>query len=209
MIRFSCPHCGREYLLADALAHLSLICKGCGQRLTVPDPEPEPPPAPPPPPPPPKSHPTPEPESILREGEAPAEPQLPARREPRPPAKHIPAPESVDEPFISPETLAQLDHTAKPPPEAGTETKPAGNRKALARVADAAVVLALLVIGALLGEVVARKPTGEILSNAGSAPKFPPTDLLLWLGCVAFFGLAYAWLGTRGWTVGGWLRRRA
>lgn len=113
----------------------------------------------------------------------------------------------MDEPFISPETLAQLNEPAQPP-TAGTEAKPAGNRKTLARVADAAVFLVLLVVGALLGEMVARKPTGEILSGAGSAPKFPPTDLLLWLGCVAFFGLLYAWLGTRGWTVGGWLRRK-
>src|SRR5581483_10467077 len=49
VIRFSCPQCGRAYVLADALAHLPLVCKGCGQRLAVPDPQPEPEPPPPPP----------------------------------------------------------------------------------------------------------------------------------------------------------------
>lgn len=203
MIRFSCPHCGRQYLLADALAHLPLICKGCGQRLTVPDPEPEPP-APLPPP---KAPSVPQP--VLREGGAPAEPQAAPPPEPHPPEQGVPAPKNADEPLISPEALAHLDEPAKLfPPGAETGSTSARNRNVLARVADAAVVLVLLVAGALLGEMVARKPTGEILSGAGSSPKFPPTDLMVWLGCVAFFGLVYAWLGTRGWTVGGWLRRQ-
>src|SRR6185437_11887497 len=42
MIRFNCATCGREYVLADALRHLPLLCKQCGHRLVVPDPQPEP-----------------------------------------------------------------------------------------------------------------------------------------------------------------------
>ena len=50
--------------------------------------------------------------------------------------------------------------------------------------------------------------TGTVLSEAGSATKFPPTDLLLWGGPPVMFGLIYLLLGARNRTVGEWLRRR-
>src|SRR5262245_7804100 len=46
VIRFHCPKCEREYLLSNALIGVPLLCKGCGDRLTVPaisEPLPEPP----------------------------------------------------------------------------------------------------------------------------------------------------------------------
>ena len=46
MIRFSCQHCDHPYLLPDALAHVPLLCKGCGQRLAVPAPGTDNPPPP-------------------------------------------------------------------------------------------------------------------------------------------------------------------
>lgn len=46
VIRFHCPNCDRPYVLPDALAHLPLVCKGCGQRLIVPDPSADPEPEP-------------------------------------------------------------------------------------------------------------------------------------------------------------------
>jgi hypothetical protein len=205
VIRFSCPHCNRAYVLADALAHLPLVCKGCGQRLAVPDPTPEPD-APPPP--------------------------VPVAVPPPPPpvavAPPVPPPAPGDD-FLSSAALAELDigkdeakllrepppellgpvkaaAPVRPPPPAAT---PPRSRKLIPNVADAAAVLVLLVAGVLVGEVVVKKSTRDILTEAGSAPKFPPVDLLLWLGCAGFFVLVYTWLGTRGWTVGGWLKRRA
>jgi hypothetical protein len=71
------------------------------------------------------------------------------------------------------------------------------------------VGLVLAAGGAFLGEFATRKSTAAILREAGSAPKFPPTDLLLWLGCVATPVLAYVLFARRGRSVGGWLRRRA
>jgi hypothetical protein len=119
-------------------------------------------------------------------------------------------PDEVVELFLSPDALTKLD----PQPELNRQPVPTAARSARARkimawVVDGVLALGVLVAGALVGELVAKKPTREILSGAASAPTFPPTDLLLWLGCVAVFGLAYVWLGTRDWTAGGWLRRRA
>jgi hypothetical protein len=79
----------------------------------------------------------------------------------------------------------------------------------LGLLVDAVVVLTLAGGGALFGEIVTRRATAAILEDAGSAPKFPPVDLLVWLACVAFPLLVYTLLGNRGKTIGGWLRRRA
>lgn len=195
MIRFCCPHCQREYVLPDALARLPLLCKGCGQRLDVPDPQPEPEPPSPGPEPPPK---------------------------PAPPIfqKPIPVPPPVP---IEPEELLSSDALAKlglppeklAPPAAmpladsePDEDRADRSRRFFAGLADGVVVLILLAMGALVGEMVVRKPSGTILRESGTAPRFPPVDLLIWLGCTAFFALIYVWLGTRGWTLGAWLRRR-
>ena len=205
MIRFSCPHCGREYALADFMARLPLLCKGCGQHLDVPEPTPEPPPVPKL-----ETHATPVPPAGGLP--SPGSPQVASSGSPR---RETPA--ANDDGFLSQETLARLD--VKPPAELpAPPPKPAppplipaprpAPRKLVAIAADAAVVLVLLGLGVLLGEFAARKPTAEILENA-SGPRFPPTDVLVWLGGPVLLLLIYAWLGSRGWTLGGWLKRRS
>ena len=74
--------------------------------------------------------------------------------------------------------------------------------------ADVAVVFILLVAGVLLGELVSQKSTREVIDGM-SGPKFPSTELLLWLAGPVVLLLGYALLGSRGKSVGGWLRRRA
>lgn len=216
MIRFSCTSCQREYFLADAMAHLPLLCKGCGHRLEVPNPTPE--------------------AIEVREEPKPAFDRSIAGALKSTPVhltsdekynvreEHVStAADSEVDLFLSPEVRKKLSVPIEgsaaapvpaplpaiqklPPTPLEVETKQP--RKTLGLVVDVAIALLVLVVGAIAGETVAGKPTGEILSGAGSAPKFPPTDLLLWLGSVVVFGLIYAWLGTRGWTVGGWLKRR-
>jgi hypothetical protein len=199
VIRFRCPNCQREYVLPDALARLPLLCKGCGQRLDVPDPQPEPEPPPP-------------------------EPEPPKPAPPVPPPilqKPVPVPHEVPaeaEDLLSADSLAKLGlPQEKPAPPAtamlagetdAVEARANRSRRFLAGLADGVVVLILLALGALAGEMVVRKPSGTILRESATAPRFPPIDLLLWLGCAAFFALIYVWLGTRGWTLGAWLRRR-
>lgn len=203
MIRFTCSNCGREYHLPDALAHLPLLCKGCGHRLAVPDPTPEPEPEPftePPP-----SHPLHTPAGtvdLFPEADTPRKPGSP---------KEIPDPQD------------SVDLFPQPAPEGGAEppapVKRTGNvvavsplptkrGRALSLVADVTVGLLLAVLGMFLGEFATRKSTLDVLREAGSAPKFPPVDLLLWLGCVATPVLAYVLFANRGKSVGAWLRRR-
>jgi hypothetical protein len=83
-----------------------------------------------------------------------------------------------------------------------------GGRRAVALVVDAAVFLILVAGGVFAAEVLLGKSSAEVLRGSAAAPKFPPTDLLIWLAGPVLAGLIYLWLGTRGWTVGGWLRRR-
>jgi hypothetical protein len=251
VIRFSCQHCHREYLLPDAMAHLPLLCKQCGQRLSVPDPQPEPKPEPPPPAPrpaPPVSPPAP-PAAV-----APAAPRGDARP-PAPVAEDVgpPTPPPADDhgrpaevpslngdEFLSRDTLDRLDvpaevtpppgqawgapvlHKPTPaappaktrgagaphPPKAAPAAPPvAASRRVLAVVVDVVVAIVLLGLGVLVGEFATRKSTAEILDGV-SGPRFPSVDLLVWLGGPALLLLIYVWLGTRGWTVGGWLKRR-
>jgi hypothetical protein len=199
VIRFCCPSCQREYVLPDALARLPLLCKGCGQRLDVPDPQPEPEPPPPEP-----------------EAPKPAPPvPLPLFQKPAPVPPEVPA-EAED--LLSADSLAKLGlPSEKSAPPATTmplavsepdEDRADRSRRFFAGLADGVVVLILLAVGALVGEMVVRKPSGTILRESATSPRFPPIDLLLWLGCAAFFALIYIWLGTRGWTLGAWLRRR-
>jgi hypothetical protein len=99
----------------------------------------------------------------------------------------------------------------KPAPQPAAE-EPAAEEKAEATllpfVADAVVFVLLVVGGLFLGELAVRKPTGEILSEAGSAAKFPPIDLLIWAAPAACFALVYILLGKRDRTLGAWIRRR-
>lgn len=99
---------------------------------------------------------------------------------------------------------------AKPPepePEAAPEKR--AEPTLVPFLADLVAFAVLVVVGMFLGELLARKPTGTILSEAGSAPKFPPMDLLLWAAPPATFALIYLLLNSRQRTLGAWLRRRA
>ncbi|MDB5310273.1 MAG: hypothetical protein JWO38_4475 [Gemmataceae bacterium] len=224
MIRFRCPDCGREYVLIDAFAHLPLLCKGCGRQLIVPDPQPEPVVVPPPKVPaapvskpiPPPGLPKVERPPAATDGDRAGEDRVPATWK-RPDDLHVP-PDAAEKPDISlkmtgpaPPTTPHSSPTVTPekatPPE--PQSTPERSRRRVAQLVDAVAVLILTGLGVMVGEVAVRKSTREILSAAGSATKFPPTDLLIWLGCAAFFVLGYVWLGTRGRTLGGWLKRRA
>jgi hypothetical protein len=166
VIRFCCTKCGRESLLVDAFAGLPLLCKGCGDRVIVPDPS----------------------ESL---------PDPPAPRPPKPAVHRAPHPPvSLPDPPLP-----------APADEAPTEGEATRNEW-IARLGDAGGFLLMLVVGALVGAMVAGKSSLRILEDAPASPKFPPTDLLLWVASVAVFGLFYVWLGTRGWSLGNWLRRR-
>jgi hypothetical protein len=211
VIRFSCPHCSRAYILPDALARLPLICKGCGQRLNVPEPEPEPEPLPPPPVKPP--HPA------------------PITKPPPAAAAHPPEPmttlsngpggqyHATVEPDLDDSADADLfcrppeppEHAAAPPriPPPVKPAAPARPRRGIGFVVDATVFLTLLAGGVIAAEMLLGKSSATVLRESSAAPKFPPTDLLIWLAGPVLLGLIYVWLGTRGWTVGGWLRRRA
>lgn len=83
VIRFHCPSCDRPYALPDALAHLPLVCKGCGERLNVPD-----------------SSADPEPESEPPGAKVEAPP--PTKELPADPASPSPPPEVVPNPEITP-----------------------------------------------------------------------------------------------------------
>jgi hypothetical protein len=82
-----------------------------------------------------------------------------------------------------------------------------GARKFVAAVVDAAVVVILIAAGAFLGEWLAGKPTREVWHDAGSAVKFPPIDLLMWLAPPVLFTLVYVLLISRGKSVGARLRK--
>lgn len=173
MIRFLCTKCGREYVVSNALARLPLLCKGCGDRIIVPDPSeslPEPPPE------------EEKPDSLVSptvddslfmsiEGSGPAPPP-----QPMPP---LPEPAPI------------------PPPRRSVNTK----------LVDGATLFVALCLGAFIGEYIAKKSTLQILGDAPASAKFPPTDLAIWVGTVATFGLFYLWLITRGWSLGARLRR--
>ena len=208
MIRFCCTKCGKDYLLADALARLPLLCKGCGDRIIVPDPSeslPEPPPPPP------------KPISVPPSQVAPEQPDRNHEPAPSAPAGEVdlflseelrkkltvPMEESGREPAPMARVAAKPE---TPAPDQAEESQP--DRARLARIVDGAVLLVVLVIGMFIGESVAGKSTLKILGDAPASPKFPPTDLLVWLACVVVLGLVYLWLGTRGWSVGGWIKRR-
>ena len=197
MIRFPCANCGRNYVLPDALAGLPLLCKGCGQRLAVPGPgEGD------------------EPESIDEEpGEGGGE-EGAVGSEPKEPPIFL-SDALKGELDLKPEYPAELSPrlpSQKPPPPPSPSPPPADaspGQRALWLAADVAAGLVLAGLGMLLGEFVTRKSTAAILREAGSAPKFPPTDLLLWVGCVAMPVMAYVLFANRGKSLGGWLRRRA
>ena len=239
MIRFNCPTCGRPYELPDAMAHLPLVCKQCGQRLTPPAPTPDAPPlkpvakpAPAPLPPKPvfaaprpdeppddddvlvtKADSTPDidfnvggPTAASLSDAARARPTgLSDANRPRPADLEATEPE-INLDLLPPAPPAMPSKPARPPAPA---PPPKPEPTLLPFVADLVVFVLLVVVGMIFGELLARKPTGEVLSEAGSATKFPPVDLLLWAAPPVLFGLVYLLLGSRERSAGAWLRRRA
>jgi hypothetical protein len=113
----------------------------------------------------------------------------------------------ADELFEAPDALAVLD-TAKPAPPTPPPPPRRGERKLLGAVVDVIVAIALVAAGVFLGELLARRSTGEVLKDAASAAKFPPVDLLMWLSPILLLLLVYALLISRGKSLGSILRRR-
>ncbi|QDU22242.1 hypothetical protein [Urbifossiella limnaea] len=188
MIRFRCTSCDREYHLPDALARMPLLCKGCGTRLDVPEPTPEPTPEPPP------AHSFPDPTGTVD-----LFPESDDVRTRGPVAKDVPDPaDSVD--------LFPRAYSEPPPIEMPTPAAPA--RRGLRVVVDGAVGVLLAVVGALLGGLATQKGTVEVLREAGGAAKFPTTDLLVWLGCVAAPVMGYVLFVNRGRSIGVWVSSR-
>ncbi|WP_439628475.1 hypothetical protein [Gemmata sp.] len=188
MIRFNCSSCGRYSEVPLALARLPLLCKGCGQPLVVPEAstvEPEPPPRP---------------------AERPAVPKL-TKPVPVPPPEPEPESELADEsPKPAPKPPVRRKPAPVPEPAPEKPRRPRANP--LPVIADGCVALLLLLLGAYLGELLARKPTAQVWRDAGSAVTFPPEDLILWLGPPSVLVLVYLLLASKGRGVGGWLKRR-
>ncbi|MBP3959273.1 hypothetical protein J8F10_28850 [Gemmata sp. G18] len=106
-----------------------------------------------------------------------------------------------------PRTPPPSKRTPQPPePEPELEERP--EPTLVPFIADLVAFVVLVVVGMFVGEMLAKKTTGEVLSTAGSAPTFPPPDLLLWGGPPAVFALIYLLLSSRKLSVGEWLRRR-
>ena len=234
VIRFSCPHCSRRFEVAPAMTRLPLLCKGCGQALVVPESSTEPEPQPEPPKPLPAEHKQ-EPvkpagvsrpaASAVSISPAPVVAAIKSRLPPPekiskngPPAAYgkVVRPANEDDLlFEKADALAELDEDPRDrepiarPPTTETELPSRGNRKLLGLLVDATVILVLLVAGTICGELLARQSTREVLTDAGSAAKFPPVELLMWLAPTLVFLLIHALLISRGKSVGNWLRRRA
>jgi hypothetical protein len=230
VIRFNCPHCGRQYELPEALARLALVCKGCAQPLPVPEkstaPEPisAPPPAPKPVPAPvpvptPKPVPGPAPKPVpakpdLHQTPLPPKPSIVSvaaaeSRLPPPEKPHTNGPPSAyhvaDELFETPDALAALDDPVPAPPP--PTPAPPRERKLLGIVVDVLVALVLVALGVFCGELLARQSTTEVLKSASS--RFPPIDLLMWLTPTVLLLLVYALFISRGKSLGSFVRRRA
>jgi hypothetical protein len=198
VICFNCPNCGRHYELLDAMSHLPLLCKGCGQRIDVPDPTPDPPP--------------------IKDTEsfaAPAKTPIDSTNY----LKDKLAAESLDNNKVALDLETSSDIYKKkallsesvstdsnyPDEESERPLRP----RPLSIVVDVILALFLLIAGGIFGEVLAKKSTGDVWREAGSAPKFPPIDLLLWLTPPLLLGLIYVLLISRRKSLGFWLQRRS
>jgi hypothetical protein len=206
VIRFKCPHCGRQYELPAVLARMPLLCKGCGQSISAPpdavdEPEPQPELKLPPPPPKPVAPPSP-----------PKKPEPP----PPPPEEESERPVLIEEPDRAPVPIPVAKHEAALAPAAAEKREPPlppavtpARGNVLPMVVDVAVGLTLLMVSVLLGEILCGKPTGRAWHDAAGAVEFPPTELLMWAAPPLTAMLGYALLVSRGITVGLWLKRRA
>lgn len=212
------------------MARLPLLCKGCLQPLQVPEPDPEPEP------PPPFLHPTQPQPARPHQADVPGKVEIAtganstggnpvstdtasSRQQPDVLVAQSDSSSHIDFDIPGP-TVANFNDPKKlwpqptapaapaPAPTAPAPVPRAGTGKLIALVVDVAVGLILLVAGVFVGELLARKSTREVLTEAGSAAKFPPLELIQWLGPPLFFGLIYMLFVSRGWSIGGWLKRR-
>jgi hypothetical protein len=78
----------------------------------------------------------------------------------------------------------------------------------LAITVDVLVGIILLVIGGLLGEVLAQKSTGDVFWDASASVRFPPIDLMLWLAPPTLLLLIHGLLISRRKSAGAWVQRR-
>jgi hypothetical protein len=198
--------------VSQAFKHLALLCKGCGQGMDVPETSQEP-------------------------DQAPIADTIPASTNPSTPLtaanpavattvaqadqatdikEHATSDNAavIDKPTdINPEVLVQklpIPETPVPITANSEEPdEPAMKWEPLSIAADALIGLVLLVIGGLLGQVLAKKSTGDVFWDATTAVKFPPIDLMLWLAPPTLLVLIYVLLISRRKSVGGWLQRRS
>jgi hypothetical protein len=204
VIRFKCPNCDRYYEVSQVLKHVPLLCKGCGQRIDVPESSSEPEPT---------ALAIPEPigsptsqnkSSFIAAAKA----ALPA----------IHASEGEDQTTLVAAAESSVAVQMKSDSQADlagqkAESLPASSI-ALPHEDDAdpstrkMIGLLLLLVGGLIGEVLVKKSTGDVWREAGSAPKFPPIDLLLWLAPPIMLMLIYYLLITRRKSLGAWLQNR-
>jgi hypothetical protein len=214
VIRFKCPNCGRYYELSQVLRHLPLLCKGCGQRIDVPEISSEPEPT---------AFAIPEPVSSPTSQ---SKSSIIAAAKAVMPAIHTSVGEdqatldAVAESSVvlqmhtdTPADLAEQKAEALPTssitlPDEDAADPTTRKMKPLSIVVDAMIGLLLLIVGGLIGEILANKSTGDVWREAGSAPKFPPIDLLLWLAPPIVLILIYYLLITRRKSLGAWLERR-
>jgi hypothetical protein len=108
--------------------------------------------------------------------------------------KASPPPPAPWRPAQAAETQAEADRPEGPAPGL------------LPFVADAVAFVLLVVAGLVVGELLVRKPTGEVLSEL-AAPKFPPVNLLMWAAPAVLFALVYLLLSGRGLGLGALVRR--
>jgi hypothetical protein len=206
VIRFKCPNCGRYYEVPPSLRHVPLLCKGCGQRIAVPEDSEVP-------------GPVPEPQiAIAPTGKlsipasaTPTPGHQPSEKEQLP--KTLPPAENAavgeTQPGAQPEKNAWQQASTTQAGEDDEKTQSSFRLKPRYILVDVAVGLLFLLIGGTLGAFLAGSSTAEIWAEAGSATKFPPMDLLLWLAPPTMLLLIYSLLIARRKSLGAWLQRKS
>jgi DNA-directed RNA polymerase subunit RPC12/RpoP len=213
LIRFKCPNCGRRYEVLQALKDIPLLCKGCGQRVDVPESSQEPDPV----------------QDSLKEK---SDPSVPVPHTPvsavfAADEKAIDSPELKDlskiqaasetslpekEPATPQQTQGrELPEEKMIPPEGALtdEASEPSRMKPLPIFVDVMFSFFLLLVGGMCGETLAKKSTGDVWRDAGSAPTFPPIDLLLWLTPPTLLLLIYGLLISRQKSIGALIQSKS
>ncbi len=122
----------------------------------------------------------------------------------------VPPPKKKPTPLPPPPPKAEQPADAGRSPRLIPDVEPEPSRKnPVSIVVDVVVGLILLAIGVVLGEMLTQKPTGQVLHEAGTAMKFPPVDLIMWMSPPSVILLTYGLFVSKGRGVGNWLKRRA